>query len=776
MIDYKKLAVHLYPLENIATSLKATSLKVTSLKVTLLKVISVSLISVPLISVSAIADIATQPKDLEEVVVTASKRAQLINDFSGSISVVKMESLNPAATLSDVANQVPGFSLLSSGPRNPAALVMRGLRMDAVDGYENGNDGGTVASYVDNIPLQGFFVPPAFSLKDLQQIEILRGPQGTLYGNASLGGLIRYITAKPDLARNSVNMNAMLSQTAEASGLNGNADLVVNAPLIDNTLGIRFLLGKEKNQGFIDNPYLLDGAQENINGDKTRQVRLSTLWKPDAQFSLSGSFHYQKITADDRQASNKSYSGDDFTASSKYLQPMSGDLVLAAIDAVYQFDFATLTASINQYDYKTKTRSDQTDYLLTLDNTNGWGYYTSFDQFSAYTESDIKVKKNSAELRLVSPDDDAFRWLVGALFSDDTLDFVVADTVPGFGIFAAENRPHDLDYYATQNETLHEQAIYAEAIYDLKPEWEVSLGARGFRYKDDADTCSLLFPTSKPYTGDNYPVDCLMGNDSYSNSLGKFTTKYKFNSGQTIYVNIAEGFRRGGANFLPIDIDHNRRYEPDTAVNYELGSHSKLFQDSLSLSAALFYTDWKKVQVKSVVEGYGAWLNTGSARSQGVELELEKEINKKWSTRLSYSFADAALTESVANINGEGANAYDGDTLPGSPSNQWSLGIDYAGSISTALLSANLNYSYVSDSYTELNSEFADYTRLRGYGICNASTRVMLRNWQVGIFVNNLTNTRGITGRRAAPLFGEAGQFEYLTRPRTLGLFLSYQL
>ncbi len=728
-----------------------------------------------LISVPIVADTKLQAAQIEEVVITASKRDQSIKDFSGSISVVKMDSLNPLATLSDVANQVPGFSLLDSGPRNPTALVMRGLRFDAMDGFENGNDGGTVASYVDNIPLQGFYVPPQFSIKDLQQIEILRGPQGTLYGNASVGGLIRYITAKPDLTQNSVNINAVISQTAEASGFNTDTDLIVNAPIVENSLGVRLLFGKQKNQGFIDNPYLISGAEKNINNDETNQFRASLLWQPSAEFSLSSSYHYQKIYVDDRQATNEMFTGNDYTASSKYLQPMTGELKLASIDADYQFNFAKLTISLSHYDYKTKASSDQTDYLITLDNTYGWGYYTSYDKFSAYTESKFDVIKDSIELRFVSSDDQPLRWLMGAFFSDDDVDVVITDTVPGFGDFASEDRPLNLDYYATQVETLREQSLYGEISYDIKPQWEMSVGARGFHYKDDATVCSLIFPTSKSFTDDNYPVDCLSGNDAHTGSLGKLSTKYKLNADQAFYLTVAEGFRRGGTNFLPVEITRNRSYKPDASINYELGSHSDFFDDTVRLSAAVFYIDWKDIQVSSVVDGYRAWLNAEDARSQGFEIDAQMKINAEWSTHIGYSFTDAQLTKSVTSINGGSENAYAGDTLPGSPRNQWNLGVDYARALNTATLKTGLTYSYLSDIYTALNDDFVDYARIKAYSMLNAKASVILRNWRLGIFVNNLTNTRGITGKRTAQLFGEAGQFEYITRPRTVGAMLNYE-
>ena len=209
----------------------------------------------------------------EEVIVTAAKRNQALSDFPGSISVIKTDSLNPGANLKDVANQVPGLSIIDNGPRSISSIIMRGLRMDPVDSGDSNGDGSTVAAYIDNIPLQGFFVPPAISLKDLQQIEVLRGPQGTLYGNASIGGLIRYISAKPDLTQKTLTLTTGISSTEESHGLNYDTDLVANLPIINNELAARILLSKAKDQGFIDNDgYLLSGPEKDINAEDRKSV------------------------------------------------------------------------------------------------------------------------------------------------------------------------------------------------------------------------------------------------------------------------------------------------------------------------------------------------------------------------------------------------------------------------------------------------------------------------------------------------------------------------
>lgn len=737
---------------------------------------SACILSASFLAQSAIAAPEAIQQQVEEVVVTAAKREQLLKDFSGSISVVKTDALNPGATLSDVANQVPGFTLLDNGPLGTKALVMRGLRMDSVTANDLGGDGATVATYVDNIPLQGFFSPPSFSLKDLQQIEIVRGPQGTLYGNASVAGLIRYITAKPDLNKFGVNVNTALSQTDGNHDLNYDTDVIINSPLIENELAIRLLLGKEKNQGFIDNPYLLSGAEQDINDDDARQIRTSVLWKPTDKFSLGGSYHYQKIQADDRQASNEAFTQDDYTASSKYKQPMTGILKLASIDTSYQFDAATLTASINSYDYTTQKHFDYTDFLLTA---YGADYYALYPEFSAYEDADIAVEKESAELRLASPDDQPLRWLAGVFFSKDDLDVLIADTVPGFASLFNEHRPNDLDMIYTQVETLHEESFYNEISYDIKPEWEVTLGGRVFRYGDELATCTLFFPTASSYIDGKYPLKCVDGYNKKTGGLGKFSTRYKINPQQTAYFTVAEGFRRGGANALPAEVVSNRSYKPDTSVNYELGAHSDFFAEHLQLNAALFYMDWKEIQLPiSFVENgrrYRAVANAGTAKSEGIELEVKAVLTQELGLQLNYTLSRAQLSESVDNINGAGQNVYNGDTLPGSPRHHLNLGIDYSHVMGRATFKAGINSSYLGGINTEINKEVSDYAELDGYTLTNVNAGIELRDWRFGLFVNNIANTRGVTAKRTSAWYGEEGQFEYITRPRTIGLSASYQ-
>lgn len=738
---------------------RSTHIKRTTKKIGTQKPLAIACACLPLLAAPTWA--ANESAAVEEVIVTAAKREQSLQDYAGALSVVN--NFEGVKNIGDIAAQVPGLNIVDAGPRNPTGLIIRGLRMDEIGSNDLGGDGSLVASYVDNIPLQGYFVPPSFSLKDLQQIEVVRGPQGTLYGNASVGGLIRYITNKPDLEKYSVRTSAEISQTKHSDDLSYDTDLVVNTPLVDNTLGLRLLLGKTDNAGFIDNPYLLSGEQEDINDDQTKQARVSLLWQASDKFALNSSYHYQKINVGDRQAANKNFTDDDYTASSRYLQPMEGELHLASIDASYDMDFATLTASVNHYDYAHNERADQTDLYIGFDPN--YEYYNLYEDLSAYNASRVDVVKDSAELRLVSDSDQSLRWVVGGFYSRDDLDVYIGDYIPGFGEFLGAELPGDLEYLATQTETLDEYSAYVEIAYDITPQWEVSAGTRYFNYDDKLEVCTTFFPS------DGTP-SCERGDDKTNDTLGKIGTRYKFTEQLNVYAQLAEGYRRGGANLTPPDVTTNRFYAPDKATSAELGLRSEWFNQQLQFNAALFSTAWEDIQVRTTAEddGRSITVNAAEARSQGVELEVYAQLPAGFSLRSNYTFTDAELTESV-----EAIAAFDGDRLPGSPRQHLSLVVEYVKAMGDLEWDGSLSFQHMGEVTTAVNENFANYQLLDSYNTAGVRAGVTLRNWRLGAFVNNIANTRGITGGRADDFFGEQGQFEYVIRPRTVGMSVSYE-
>lgn len=715
----------------------------------------------------------TDSPQIDEIQVTASKRPQTQDEFVGAISLVRQPQ-GAQLRLADIAQQVPGFSVIQQGARNPSELVIRGMRLEGVGANDLGGDGSSVVSYLDNSPLQGYFIPPNINLKDMEQIEVLRGPQGTLFGHTSIGGLVRYSTAKPDLAKASGRVSTALSQTHASSGINHDTYLVVNQPLVSDELGARIVLGREQNQGFIDNDYLLDGPRKDINDDDAQLARLSLAWQPSDALSFGLSHHYQKNHADDRQSTNKAFTGQDYAASSRYLQPMTNELNLTSLDASYDMGWASLSASASRYDYDYRSRADQTDYFYALDELYYENsFYSLYDELSAFTANDFRVEKDSLEVRMVSDSDQRLRWLTGIFYTTDDLQGQSADFLPGFPEAVDLDRPDELDYMGTQDQSLRETSMYAELAYDLTSAWELSLGLRHFRLKDELESC-FAYPIGYWIEGDDIPFDCVGGKDSHKDNLAKVSSRYQINDNHSLYVTVAEGFRRGGANALPQDAVAPRGYLPDQVVNYELGGHSYWLDRQLRLSAAIFYIDWKDIQVYGVADGrHAITLNAGRARSQGVELEALFQLSPALNLRASYSLTQAELRKDIAAIDGT-HDVFAGDRLPGSPRDQWHLALEYERALGNALLDASLSVARVGNITTHLNDGFYDYSRLPGYTLANARLGVSWRNWHTGAFVNNIGNTRAVTARRSDFWYGEQGQFETITRPRTLGVFVSY--
>jgi len=343
--------------------------------------------------------------------------------------------------------------------------------------------------------------------------------------------------------------------------------------------------------------------------------------------------------------------------------------------------------------------------------------------------------------------------------------------LPGFADFIGMHRPDELDYYATQRQDLREQSVYAEVAWDVIPQWEISAGLRYFHYKDDIETCST-YPISLGIEGTDLPVDCLANRDSKSDTLGKISTRYALNDDQSLYFSIAEGFRRGGANLVPVDATEAHSYAPDSSVNYELGNHSYLFDRKLRLSASLFYIDWQDIQLNTQSGGYAVVVNAPEARAQGLELEAQAQLNEQWRIRSAVTFTDAELSKDVVDLTGRGQDAAKGDRLPGAPRYQWTVGVNYQQSLGWGTLDASLDIARKSGVRTALNDNLENYLNLEGYTTADADISVSRGNWRAGVFINNISDTRAITGKRSTVHHGEQGQYEYITRPRTAGISL----
>ncbi len=720
------------------------------------------------------AEVSSDVTRIEEVFVSASKNDTTENEFAGSVSIHNKNNLLKKGyrDLSQIADQTPGLFTLGTGDRNPTRVVIRGLNFESISSNDSGGDGGSVASYFDDVPLQGYFAPPDVALVDLEQVEVLRGPQGTLYGASSLSGLVRYVTNKPGLDKLSSSYQSKVSQTKQSSGFNHEHDLVVNVPILDDALAVRAVYSKQNKSGFIDNDSLLDGAEEDINNSELDVYRISLLWKQSDDFTLSIMHQTQESYVGDRQAVNSEFTGDNFSAANRYSQPLEGSLALSNIKAEGYFKGVDLSFSTSHYRYDEEQQIDQTDFILRLDELWEWGFYSAYPEFSAFNRSEYDVEKLSHELNLRSTNEGSLNWLVGAYYSEDDFSGITFDVTPGFSEFLLFDREDNIDYYATQDEALSSTAIFGQVSYELTSTLMAEVGMRSFRYEDEIKICDT-YPISYGISGSDIPLDCLDGDDSFNGNLHKASLNYSPSMEKNIYVLLSEGFRRGGANAIPTSIQNQREYLPDTSMNYEVGARYGLFDQRVNINSSIFRVDWNDIQVSTFnEEGYGIISNAGEARSLGVELELDVNISSLLSIQAGYAYVDARISETALNINGDGGNAIKNDALPGVPSNQASVLLQMNRSAYGAMLDAGLGLSYTGSVKTALNSGFDDFKQLPDFATVNFHTSVSKNRWSVQLFVKNLTNERVVTGQRGATYYGERGRFDYINRPRTVGVNL----
>ncbi|WP_198144104.1 TonB-dependent receptor [Gilvimarinus agarilyticus] len=733
-------------------------------------------LSLPLTTNTLAADESSSPShanpSIEEITVTSSKRTQNRNDFAGSVSVFNQQWLEHQQPLSlqTLAGNTPGFNMIDTGSRNPSPLVIRGLRFAGVDANDLGGDGGSVTRYLDDIPLPGGFIPPDLQLLDLEQVEVLKGPQGTLYGSSSLAGVVRYEAVKPDLNEFATELNASASSTAHSDDLGHAVGLISNLPIANGKAAARIVLRQDEVAGFIDNNYLLSGTQKDINDEEGKQARLSLRWKPVDALTLDASYHYQDRFVGDRQASNEPFTDDPYGASSRYLQPADTKVEMTSISAHYEFEHVEATAIHSRYDYTTQSEADQTDYLLGYDPA----YYGAYEDFRAITLSDFDVTKSSTELRLASRDNaPQLQWLLGVFYSEDKVNGDIVDLAPGFDEFQGVNEPRD--YYAVQQEQLSESALFGESTYHINPQWQVTLGGRYYEQQDDLEICSAI-PMYDALFDEPPTFYCNDDHESDKGFLWKASAQYQVSFGSRLYGVYSEGFRRGGSNALPTYIENNRSYQPDYAEHYELGFLSGDLWQSATLNASIYAIDWQDIQQTAWESNYLVTVNAGTARSLGVELEGRFNLTESWGLAWGAAYNEATLRTPADDIVGTVVTGESGDRLPGSPKEQWHIGLDGQHQFDAFQLDTLVSVMSLGEITTALNDTMADYERLPGFTMLNAHVGAQWGNWYWALDATNLTDERAITSGRHESVYGPQGRFDTITRPRTLSLSVRLSL
>lgn len=733
----------------------------------------------------------------QEIIVTATRRSETVRDVPFNIQAITSETLEKtgATDIADFARSVPGLSFTDSGPSGGVRLVLRGLRTGSEVDLA-----ATTAVYVDEVPLDMPYrgAPLDLKLIDIERIEVLRGPQGTLFGGGAIGGTVRYISKKPDLKAIESRLGAELSTTRHG-GANYNVTGMINLPVAD-WIAIRANVGRFANEGFIDN---VERSEKNVNDDKTNSARIAVLMRPVDNLDIN--LTYQLQDADYGEFDTQRRSRPPLTVNYANRGSSSYTAHLANLSVSYDFGWANLISSSS---YVRERYGMLTDVTFEIRDSIIASFIPAdlIPEFSVTQARDGKGRGFTQEVRLVSSNDGPFGWIIGGYYSNNRtsndLQERAIQPFPGQGDFERDviGAPlnDDKEYFIRSGTRKRDYAAFGEIKYNFTPAFQASIGGRFFDVRGIGD-----FYAIDQWFGQNardanglarttpLPEELADGRYREKGSVWRFNTSYDVGSTGLVYATVAQGYRPGGFNTATPNTGippEGRQFESDDLVSYELGGKFSLLENRIYVSTALFRIDWSGIQTTLQTPlGYAYRGNAGKAVSQGVEIETElRNVGVRGlSLNLGYSFTDAKLTESIVGF------GLKGERMPLVPRHTLSALADYSTEISSDMkVGLTWHTTYTSGSYSDFGpfapvadpatgapvpdvGPNAQYLPIRGYSLTNVSLRFDGPGWSGRIFADNLFDARFKTSNTyllASSNFAGPDTLYTANRPRTIGI------
>ncbi|MBL8267663.1 TonB-dependent receptor domain-containing protein, partial [Steroidobacter sp.] len=585
------------------------------------------------------AETANKSAQIEEIVVTATRRAESLQNVPMSITALSAESLQQRGVkdFEGFVRTVPGLSV-NAARENQPQFVIRGISTQS----GIGNTQLPVATYIDDLPSFNSYAPLYtldLRLFDAERVEILRGPQGTLFGSGAVGGAIRVITEKPDASKFDAKAEVTGASTREGDASYG-VDAMVNVPLVEDKLALRIVGYDAERGGYVDNA--LRG--NDMNNAHVRGGRAMLQWTPHENLTVLTSFITQEKEVDDDAfvfATSDSLSWNGGAANREKARFTDYNLVVN-----WDMGPATLTSSTNSASEKPVSATDLSPYY-------GPG---------AVIEGSSNADFFTQELRLTSNGTGPFGYLLGAFYIERDRQYhaELLDVTDGSLLYSEDS---DLP--------TEEVALFGELSYRVTPTLKLTAGARTFRNKNAAQsTVDGLF------IGDR-----IVGprrRSTEEKTTPKFAITWEPSRDLTVYGVASEGYRVGHVNpVVPPDpltgASRESAYGPDSLWNYEIGVKSYLFDRTLRANLALFDIDWRDIQInQQYSDGFNYTANAGKASSRGVELELEAHPLESLTLVSAMSYIDAQLDQDAPAIGGR-----KGNRLPGSSRFQISNAVQY---------------------------------------------------------------------------------------------------
>ena len=738
---------------------------------------------------------------LQEVTVTAQRREENIDRVPISIVAFSQADLDGRGlkNIGDIASVTPGVDFRGVGYEN--WITIRGISQNAGGGVA-GLGPNTTAIYVDDAPIQARYgnaaVPTAVPLVfDVDHIEILRGPQGTLFGASAEGGAIRVISAQPSLTEYT-GFARMEGSKIDQGGVNSEAGAAYGGPIVQDVLGFRVSAWSRHDGGFVDNQGRLEGGlrETNVNKGESYSTHAALLWKPASFMSAEVSFYYQKRDQNSADLFDPT-AGDPgdghFVSTRDLIQPIKDSFNTPSLKLVFDLGWSELTSVTSNLQ---RTDSQGYDYTTVLPPAFGFPLPTTLAEAEP-TIVGTNQSNFTQEIRLQSPNStDRFRWTAGLYYSNlHQHDFETVEA-PGFAAetlantgktleeFLGEGLVRGFSYISDQYFGDKEKAVFGHAEFDINSHFSL-VGAVRYEKQDS----TYLTVSDGP----------LVGGPSAEASTASSTIvapkgglNWKVDEHTLVYFSAAKGYRPGGANIAVhlttadctsqlAALGNTNSYEPDTLWSYELGAKTLLWDQRLSIEGSVYHISWKNIISAVHVPACATHVakNLGDATSDGFDLSVKALVTPNWTAGAYIGYTNAHYTTDTT-LFGE-TLARSGQAV--SDISPWNATLELQ--YQAQLRAGVSGYAHIEDRYNSRNNKLVpaeDPTTdsFDPYVTTNPSVnqfdaRVGMRfarGLDLSLFATNLGNSHPVLNKYVGLIDITSGAFTI--PPRTVGVALLY--
>jgi iron complex outermembrane receptor protein len=699
-----------------------------------------------------------EPTTLNTVVVTAMRRREPAREVPMQLNTISADKLQQsgASKLSDYITSEPGITMQDTGGLGAGTLAIRGITTGA-------NTGPTVGAYIDDVPFGSSTAYAGASslaldmgLLDLDHIEILRGPQGTLYGAGAMGGVLKYVTREPDTYEFGGLAGVGGSYTSHG-GFNNTVNAMLNVPLKKDVAAVRFSFFNNHDAGYVDEVGV-DPHKGVEKGDETG-ARASLLLTPSRDLTLRFTATTQNINRD----------GNDFVDYGMNGQPLYGDLTrsLSAAESFHQ-NIQVYSAGL-EYDLHWARFNSITAYQQITSNTLSDDSSIYVPIFAAQglqlntvgVPFDLTTKKFTQEFRLTSEGNHRLEWLGGLFFTHES-------SMNNSGIVGTSSTGAviPLEEFGIPS-SYKEYAAYGDATFHVTSRLDLTAGMRIAHNNQTYEQTLSGAIVGAPTASYNTSAD--------TSKTYMFTASYKLTPNSNVYARVASGYRPGGPNDIAVDPTTGARlnglatFQPDSLWSYELGYKADLFDKRLSLALAAYQIDWHSIQQVTANNGVSAIANAGDAKVRGLELSSTWRPTQHFNFGFSAAYTDAFITQGNA-----GAGSSAGDRLPYSASFSAALSASYLFTIGNHHANVSAAEQYIGRRHSAFSSSTTtpDFI-MPAYATTNLQAGIDMDKYTLSFFVRNVFNRRGITSASTAyvPLGGSV--LATVIQPRTIGLQLN---